>query len=77
MSNTKQRNRRFLFAILAAIASVATVVPIMMGLLVAPKLNQQNDQPITPTTTAPPLTIKPLPVRPVISAFVTTPEECP
>ena len=76
MTDSKRRNRRILFAILAAVASAATVIPMMMGLL-APALDRGSNTPITPTTTKPPLTIKPLAVRPVISAFVTTPEQCP
>jgi hypothetical protein len=48
-----------------------------LGLLQARQVGQQPDLPTAPTTTAPPLTIKPLPVRPVVSAFVTTPAQCP
>ena len=79
MSNpkTKQRNRRIMMAILAAIASAAAIVPMALGLLQARQVSQQPDLPTAPTTTAPPLTIKALPVRPVVSAFVTTPEQCP
>jgi len=79
MSNpkTKQRNRRILMAILAAIASAAAIVPMALGLLQARQAGQQPDLPTAPTTTAPPLIIKPLPVRPVVSAFVTTPAQCP
>ena len=79
MSNpkTKQRNRRIGMAILAAIASAAAIVPMALGLFQAHQVSQQPDVPAAPTTTAPPLTIKPLPVRPVVSAFVTTPEQCP
>jgi hypothetical protein len=79
MSNpkTKQRNRRIMMAILAAIASAAAIVPMALGLLQARQVSQQPDLPSAPTTTTPPLTIKPLPVRPVVSAFVTTPAQCP
>lgn len=76
MSDTRRRNRKILIALLAAISSAAIVVPLLLGLL-TPRLTRQSDAPAPPTTTAPPLTIKPLPVRPVISAFVTTPEQCP
>lgn len=76
MSKTTKRGRRILFAVLAAVAAAATVVPIVMG-LVATQFSRQADTPVTPTTTKPPLTIKPLGVRPVVSAFVTTPEQCP
>ena len=77
MSEPRRRKRKILIAVMAALSSAAIVVPVLLGLL-APRLNRQADMPTTPTTTtAPVLTIKPLPVRPVISAFVTTPEQCP
>lgn len=76
MTDTRSRNRKILIALMAAVSSAAIVVPLLLGLL-APQLNRQADLPAAPTTTAAPLTIKPLPVRPVISAFVTTPEQCP
>ncbi len=76
MTDTRSRNRKILIALMAAVSSAAIVVPLLLGLL-APQLNRQAELPAAPTTTAPPLTIKPLPVRPVISAFVTTPEQCP
>ncbi len=76
MSDTKKRNRRIMIAVMAAISSAAIVVPMLIGLL-APKANRGAAGPITPTSTAPPLTIKPLAVRPVVSAFVTTPDQCP
>jgi hypothetical protein len=76
MTDTKRRKRRILIAILATLAAVATVVPMVWGLL-APFFNNQADNAVTPTTTKPALTIKPLPVRPVVSAFVTTPAQCP
>ncbi len=76
MTDTRSRNRKILIALMAAVSSAAIVVPLLLGLL-APQLNRQAELPAAPTTTAAPLTIKPLPVRPVISAFVTTPEQCP
>ena len=76
MTDSRRRNRKILIALLAAVSSAAIVVPLLLGLL-TPQLTRQSDVPAPPTTTAPPLTIKPLPVRPVISAFVTTPEQCP
>lgn len=77
MSEPRGRKRKILIAVMAALSSAAIVVPVLLGLL-APRLNRQAEMPTTPTTTtAPVLTIKPLPVRPVISAFVTTPEQCP
>jgi hypothetical protein len=76
MTDSRRRNRKILIALMAAVSSAAIVVPLLLGLL-TPQLTRQADLPAPPTTTAPPLTIKPLPVRPVISAFVTTPEQCP
>lgn len=74
--STKHRNKRILIAAVSAVSAAAIIVPIG-GALLAPYLNRQDDAPSTPTTTKPALTIKPLPVRPVISAFVTTPAQCP
>ena len=74
-----RRNRRILIAVMAAISALAISVPLLLGLL-TPQLSRQSEAPTTPTTpttTAPPLTIKPLSVRPVVSAFVTTPDQCP
>jgi hypothetical protein len=76
MSENRKRNRRILIAVMAAISAAAIVVPVL-GVLLAPGFNRNSAAPVTPTTTAPPLTIKPLPVRPVVSAFVTTPDQCP
>jgi hypothetical protein len=64
-------------AIIGTIAAAAAIVPMGLGLLQAREVSQQPDLPTAPTTTAPPLTIKRLPVRPVVSAFVTTPAQCP
>lgn len=74
---TKQRNRRILIAVIGVIAAAAVVVPMGLGLLTAREAGRQSDLPAPTTTTAAPLTIKALPVRPVVSAFVTTPEQCP
>ena len=73
----KQRNRRIMMALIGGIAAAAALVPMGLGLLTAREASRQADVPALPTTTAPPLTIKALPVRPVVSAFVTTPEQCP
>lgn len=75
MTVTPRRSRRLLIALMSALAVTAIVIPTFSTLL-APRPAQQVDTPTT-TTTAPALTIKPLPVRPVVSAFVTTPEKCP
>ncbi len=81
MSDTKHRNRRILLGVLVGLAVVATVLPALTGLFNALGLHwtdeKNNSEPITTTSKAPVLTIKPLPVRPVISAFVTTPDQCP
>ena len=76
MTDRKRRNRQILIAIVSAISAAAVIVPII-GVLLAPHLNRQANTPVAPTTTKPVVTIKPLPVRPVVSAFVTTPEQCP
>ena len=61
---------------MSAIAVTAIVVP-TAGVLLTPTVDR-NGEGSLPTTTAPPeLTIAPLAVRPVVSAFVTTPEQCP
>lgn len=76
--NNKQRNRRILFAILAAVSATAIVVPALVGLLSSTRMARERAAATAPTTTTKPvITIKPLPIRPVISAFVTTPEQCP
>jgi len=78
MTDTKKRNRRIMIAVMAAVSSVAIIVPMisaLLGLFGSDRLGA--DGPITPTSTAPVLTIKPLSVRPVVSAFVTTPDQCP
>ena len=78
MTVTKKRNRRIMIAVMAAVSSVAIIVPMisaLLGLFGSNKLGA--DGPITPTSTTPALTIKPLSVRPVVSAFVTTPDQCP
>lgn len=75
---TMNRKKKFLFALMAALSAAAIVVPALVGLLSSSQLMRNNNsEPLTSKTTAPVLTIKPLPVRPVISAFVTTPEQCP
>ena len=76
MTDSRARNRKILIALLAAVSVAAIVVPLLLGLL-TPQLSRQSEMSTTTTTATPVLTIKPLPVRPVISAFVTTPEQCP
>lgn len=77
MTDTSRRNRRLLIAVTAALASASIVLPVI-GVLLAPRIDRQNAANGTTTTTpTPALNIKPLSVRPVLTAFVTTPEECP
>lgn len=76
MSDTKKRNRQILIGVIAAAASIGLVMQSISTLLFAPTETEIENLPV-PTSAAPVLTIKPLPVRPVISAFVTTPEQCP
>lgn len=78
MTDTSRRNRRLLIALTSALAAAAIVLPVL-GVLLAPGIlnkQQQDSSMITTTTTPPVLTIKPLALRPVLGAFVTTPEEC-
>ncbi len=81
MSDTKHRKRRIILGVLVGLAVVATVLPALTGLFNALGLRWTDEnlasEAITTTSKAPVLTIKPLPVRPVDSAFVTTPEQCP
>ena len=78
MTDSKKRNRRILIAVMAAISSVAIIVPLvsaLLGLFGSAKLNNADGP--TTTSAAPVYTIKPLVVRPVVSAYVTTPDQCP
>lgn len=79
MTDSKKRNRRILIAVMAAISSVAIIVPLvsaLLGLFGSGKFRNAEDA-TTTTSAAPVYTIKPLAVRPVVSAFVTTPDQCP
>jgi preprotein translocase subunit SecD len=76
MTDPSRRNRRILIAVTAALAAAAIVVPVIGVLLAPTMMKNQATTPITTTTTQPDLTIKPVALRPVIGAFVTTPEEC-
>jgi len=80
MTDTKRRNRRILIAIIGVVAALAAIlmqVLPMLGPFIGLKMGRDINTPITTTTTPPVYTIKPLAVRPVVSAFVTTPEQCP
>lgn len=77
MIDAARRNRRILISITAVLAVVAIVVP-LQSLLLAPHADREQAGPVTPTTTTTPVfTIKPLGVRPVRTAFVIKPEDCP
>ena len=77
--SSKQRNRKILIGVLAAVAVASVVAIPLTGLLSTLGITKARDQVVsaTPTSTKPVITIKPLPVRPVLSAFVTTPDQCP
>lgn len=76
-TKSRKRKRRLMIAAMAAISAVAIIVPLVSALLGLLGSDTSAQQVTAPTTTAPPLTIKPLSVRPVVSAFVTTPDQCP
>ncbi len=76
MTEPARRNRRILIAITAALAAAAIVVPVIGVLLAPTMMKNQAATPISTTTTQPVLTIKPVALRPVIGAFVTTPDQC-
>jgi hypothetical protein len=79
MTDFKKRNRRILIAVMAAISSIAIIVPLvsaLLGLFGSDKLRNADDA-TTTTSTTPVYSIKPLAVRPVVSAYVTTPDQCP
>lgn len=76
MTSSHNRRRRILIALMSTIAVTAIVVP-TAGVLLTPTADRQGDSSVPTTTAAPELTIPPLAVRPVVSAFVTTPEQCP
>lgn len=76
MTEKPHLKRKVMIGVLAAVTAVAIVVPIL-GVLLTPGLQRDSAAPVTTTSAKPALTIKPLPVRPVVSAFVTTPDQCP
>lgn len=78
MTDSQSRGRRILLVVLAGVAAAAIAVTPFVGPLAAVfSGDSEPAEPTTPTSAAPVLTIKPLPVRPVVSAFVTTPDQCP
>ncbi len=76
MTDPARRNRRILITITAALAIAAIMVPLLSTLLAPRERRQAAPVPPTTSATAAP-TIKPLAVRPVRTAFVTKPEQCP
>lgn len=78
MSDTARRNKRIMTAIVGVLGATAIFVPVLGVLLIPGGLSKNSETSVAaPTTTKPPLTIKPLPVRPVLTAFVIKPEDCP
>lgn len=73
----KQLKRKLMLAVLAGLSALSIIVPIAGTFLAQTLRGNKSDPVATPTSTKPVLTIKPLPVRPVVTAFVTTPEQCP
>lgn len=80
MTKSNSRTRQIVLAVFGIVASASIAVTLFAGPLAAvfSQKKAEESQLTAPTTTAAPaLTIKPLPVRPVVSAFVTTPDQCP
>ena len=74
MSDTARRNKRIMTAIVGVLGATAIFVPILGVLLIPGGLSKNSETSVAaPTTTKPPLNIKPLPVRPVLTAFVIKP----
>lgn len=75
----KRRTNRILLIILGSVSALMTFLMLIgpnLFPLISGYLTDKAD-PQTPTSAKPAMTIKPLPVRPVVSAFVTTPAQCP
>jgi len=76
---TKRETHKVGLAVLSVVGVVAIISPNLTGLVANVTRHREEAavSAIATTSAAPVLTIKPLSVRPVISAFVTTPEQCP
>lgn len=77
---TSKQMWRVLFAVLGGMAVITMVSPLVSGLLgnlTMQRYERKLAQEKSASSTAPALTIKPLSVRPVVTAFMTTPEKCP
>jgi hypothetical protein len=77
MTENPKLRRRIMIAVMAAVSAAAIIIPMINMLFMAQMV--PDDVPVaTKTTTAKPSgLIRPVSVRPVISAFVTTPDQCP
>ncbi|BBY62978.1 SecDF P1 head subdomain-containing protein [Mycolicibacterium helvum] len=62
---------------LAVVSVLATVTPYLLRLTSSLEMQRRSATSVTPTTTTPVVTIKPLSVRPVVRSSATTPTECP
>lgn len=72
----KPLSHKLMLGFMSALAAVSVIVPIVSSFMSA--RHHRDPIPTAPTTTSKPaLTIKPLSIRPVVSAFVTTPDQCP
>jgi hypothetical protein len=70
--------KRLIGALAGTCAVVATLSHPVTGLVANLKLGSAHTTVAAPTTsTAPESDIRPLSIRPVVSAFVTTPDQCP
>lgn len=76
---TKRQTWKAVFAVMAALAVVGTAAQALSRLIANLSFEKMNSAQVTSTTSAAPAgpQIKPLSVRPVVSAFVTTADQCP